>query len=223
MLEQLAERSKKRECHAHADEPRQRRPPPAEINADADDRCVNGCAGQQPQHVAFVFRRGCFGSFGVRPAKQQHLDCPYAEDRLHDKKQIEGEEIREFRVAGGAQLPMMLEVDRAIRSDRGTDQPGNGKIANTIAAVLGFGKIVMRPLVEKELKIGNPIADKTSAEQRRHKLRNAPSRSNDRQSKRHRQKSVTGGNVAINNRVSWFQATNESNVTFAIAAYQLAS
>src|ERR1700761_2165960 len=193
MLEQLAERSKKRECHAHAEDPRQCRPPPAEINADADDRRVNSCAGQQPQQVAFAFRRDRFGSFGVRPAKQQHLDGPYAEDRLHHKKQIEGKEIREFRVARGAQLPMMLEVDRAIGSDRGTDQPGNGKIANTIAALLGRGKIVMRSLVEKELKIGNPITDKAGPEQRSDKLWNAPSRSNDRQSKRQRQKSVTGG------------------------------
>src|ERR1700731_2588823 len=111
MLEQLAQRSKKREYHCHAEDPRQRRPPPAEIKADGDDRGVNGYADQQPQDVAPVFRRDCRGSFGVRLTKQQHLDCPYSKGRLQEKEQIEREEIGEFRVARGAQLPMMLEMD----------------------------------------------------------------------------------------------------------------
>jgi hypothetical protein len=118
---------------------------------------------------------------------------------------------------------MMLEVDGAVNTDLGTDQPRNGKIANTIAAVLGSGKIIMRPLVEKELEIGNPIPDKAGPEQRSDKLRNAPSWSNNRQAKRHSQKNVTDRNVAIDNRVPWFQVTNESNIAFAIAAYQRAS
>lgn len=99
----------------------------------------------------------------------------------------------------------------------------NGKVANTIAAVLGSGKIIMCPLVEKELQIGNPIPDQAGPEQRSDELRNAPSRSNNRQAERHGQKNVTDGDVAIDNRVPWFQAANESNITFAIAAYQLAS
>ena len=118
---------------------------------------------------------------------------------------------------------MMLEMDRAVQFDRGADQPGNGKIANAIAALFGSGKIVMRPLVEKELEIGHPIADKAGPEQRSDELRNAPGRSNDRQAERRSQKNITDGDVAIDNRVSWFQLTNESNITFAIAAYQLAS
>ena len=81
----------------------------------------------------------------------------------------------------------------------------------------------MRPLVEKELEIGHPIADKAGPEQRSDELRNAPGRSNDRQAERRSQQNVADGNVAIDNRVSWFQLTNESNITFAIAAYQLAA
>src|SRR4029077_3809849 len=111
----------------------------------------------------------------------------------------------EFGVARGAQLAMMLEVDRAIHFDRGADQPGNGKIANAIAAVLGRGEIVMSALVEKELEIGDPIADKAGPEQRSDELRNAPGRSDDRQAERRSQKNITDGNVAIDNRVSWFQ------------------
>ena len=81
----------------------------------------------------------------------------------------------------------------------------------------------MRPLVEKELEIGHPIADKAGPEQRSDELRNAPGRSNDRQAERRSQQNVADGDVAIDDRVSWFQLTNESNITFAIAAYQLAS
>jgi len=77
--------------------------------------------------------------------------------------------------------------------------------------------------VEKELEIGNPIADKAGAEQRGDELRNAPGRSNNRQAKRRSQKTVTERDVAIDNRVSRLQVTNESNITFAIAAYQLAA
>ena len=118
---------------------------------------------------------------------------------------------------------MMLEMDRAVQFDRSTDQPGNGKIAKPIAAVLGSGKIVMRPLVQKELEIGDPIADKAGPEQRGDELRNAPGRSNNRQAERRSQKNVTERNVAIDNREPWFQLTNESNITFAVAAYQLAA
>src|ERR1700730_1098828 len=223
MLEQLAQRSKKREYHGHAEDPRQRRPPPAEKKADGDDRGVNGYASEQTQDVPFVFRRDRRGSFRVRLTKQQHLDCPYSKGRLQEKEQIEREEIGEFRVARGAQLPMMLEMDRTVQFDRGADQPGNGKIANAIAAVFGCRKIVMRPLVQKELEIGHPIADKAGPEQRGDELWNTPGRSNNRQAERRSQKDVTDGNVAVDNRVSWFQLTNESNITFAIAAYQLAS
>src|SRR5580704_13383817 len=101
MLEQLAQRSKKREYHGHAEDPRQRRPPPAEIKADGDDRGVNGYASEEPQDVALVFRRNCRGSFGVCLTRQQHLDCPYSEQRLREKKQIERKKIGEFRVARG--------------------------------------------------------------------------------------------------------------------------
>ena len=69
---------------------------------------------------------------------------------------------------------MMLEVHRAVRTDRSADQPGNGKIANAIAAILGSGKIVVSALVEKELEIGDPIADKAGPEQRRDEASECP-------------------------------------------------
>lgn len=98
-------------------------------------------------------------------------------------------------ILGRAKRAVMLEVNFSVSFDVDACEPADAKITNSVACLPVGSQVPVSALVQEQLEVGNPIADKDEPNGGDSKLRHASNFSRDRDGHGKGQGRMTPSNV----------------------------